>query len=400
MIERTLSTYVKKLATWFPVVSITGPRQSGKSTLIQSVFGDYEYINLERPNVRANALNDPVSFIENRPDRLIIDEAQYAPDLFSMIQTESDRRGTTGQYILSGSQNFLMLKNVKQSLAGRAGIARLLPLSYMEAQGSAQKPSADEFMLRGGYPRPYDVGIDLDAYFDAYISSYIERDVKDYLDVRNIDDFRRFLRLCALNTGNLTNYTNLANDLGVSFRTVKSWLSILESSYILFTLPPYFKSAGKRVVKTPKLYFYDTGLLCNLLGIHSMEQLLNHEMFGAVFENLIVAETAKHYYNEGKKPELYFYRDADKQEVDLIDKYESAAPKLLEIKSSKTYHDRQGRTLAKLGGLLGVPRERCAIVYRGTGPMQLDQYAVINATDYLRFDYPDATLPGTRPTTK
>lgn len=172
MIERTLSAYVRKLATWFPVVSITGPRQGGRSTLIQNVFSDYEYINLERPDIRANALNDPVSFIENRSDRLIIDEAQYAPELFSMIQTESDRRGAPGQCILSGSQNFLMLSHIRQSLAGRAGIACLLPLSYIETQDSEQKPSADEFMLHGGYPHPYDIDIDLDAYFDAHVSSY------------------------------------------------------------------------------------------------------------------------------------------------------------------------------------------------------------------------------------
>ncbi|MCO6559215.1 MAG: ATP-binding protein [Bifidobacterium sp.] len=393
VIPRTLESYTRKLATWFPVVSVTGPRQSGKSTLIRHVFKDYEYLNLEDPEVRRAAALDPVGFIRDRPAKLIIDEAQYVPDLFSMIQVESDERNTPGQYIISGSQNFLMLKNIKQSLAGRVGIMKLLPLSFAEAQASERKPSVDEFMLRGGYPRLYDIDISLGTYFRSYTDSYIERDVTDYLDVRNSTDFRTFLRLCAQNAGNLVNYTGMADDLGVSFRTVKSWLSILESSYITFPLMPYYKSVGKRLVKTPKLYFYDTGLLCNLLGIRSLQELLVHPKLGAVFENLIVAETAKRCYNAGEEPELYFYRDESKREIDLVDLARPAEPLLLEVKSSRTYNNRQSKSLAEVGEELGVPPEHRAVIYRGSEQAQMKKSALVRAADYLRFDYPEGTLP-------
>ncbi|WEV75435.1 ATP-binding protein [Bifidobacterium sp. ESL0800] len=385
MIPRLLTNQANKLAGWFPVVSVTGPRQSGKSTLIRSTFPDYEYINLENPDIRRTANEDPVGFIQNRPSRLILDEAQYAPDLFSMIQVASDERNETGQYILSGSQNFLLLKNIKQSLAGRVGILKLLPLSFSEAQKSEQKPTIDEFMLRGGYPRPYDTGMDLSAYFSSYISSYLERDVADYLGVRDVSTFRTFLRLCAQNAGNLLNYTHMASDLGTSFRTVKGWLSILESSYITFPLLPYFKSAGKRLTKTPKLYFYDTGLLCHLLGIKTLPQLLTHPMLGAIFENLIVAETAKHHFNNGVEPELYFYRDTHKREVDLLDLTDSELPFMAEIKSSQTYHGKYGTTLTEIGEALNVPAEKRAVIYRGEGGISTKQFRVLNGSAYLTF---------------
>uniref|UniRef100_UPI0026331FE7 ATP-binding protein n=1 Tax=uncultured Bifidobacterium sp. TaxID=165187 RepID=UPI0026331FE7 len=261
IIPRAMAQLASRMAGWFPVVSVTGPRQSGKSTLVREVFPDYEYVNLEDPNLRAVAAEDPVGFIRSRSPHLVVDEAQYVPDLFSMIQVVSDENKTPGQYILSGSQNFLLLKSITQSLAGRVGLLKLLPLSYTELLGGGISSGVDEFMIRGGYPRLYDVDMDADIFFEAYISTYVERDVAGYLDVRDAAAFRTVLRLCASNAGNLINYSNLARDADVGFRTVKSWMSILESSYIVFPLEPWHSNLGKRLTKTPKLYFYDTGLL-------------------------------------------------------------------------------------------------------------------------------------------
>ncbi|MCH4180705.1 MAG: ATP-binding protein, partial [Atopobiaceae bacterium] len=244
MIERDIAEQARGLATWFPVVSVTGPRQSGKSTLVRSVFDGYDYVNLEDPQVRGAALDDPVGFIKNRPDHLIIDEAQYAPELFSMVQVASDERGSMGQYILSGSQNFLMLKAITQSLAGRVGMLKLLPLSYHEALRADPSLSGDAFMLAGGYPRIYDVGLPLGTFFENYVSTYLERDVSGYLDVRNLAAFRTFLGLCARNCGRLLRYVTLEQGAQISHDTARAWLSMLESSYVTFMLRPYHANLG------------------------------------------------------------------------------------------------------------------------------------------------------------
>lgn len=383
MIPRLLTAESLKLASWFPVVSVTGPRQSGKSTLVRNAFKSYEYVNLEEPNIRRIASEDPVGFIRNRTNRLIIDEAQYVPDLFSMVQVVSDENNEVGQYILSGSQNFQLLKHITQSLAGRVGILRLLPLSYAESQESAHPPTTDEFMVKGGYPRLYEVDMDTDVFFDAYMSTYIERDVSGFLDVRDLTSFRKLLALCAHNAGNLLNYSNLAKDAGVSFRTVKSWLSILESSYITFELMPWHSNIGKRLTKASKLYFHDTGLLCNLLGIHTVEQLLTHPLLGAIFENLIVAETTKKYFNQGKRPELFFYRDDSKREIDLLDFTDPHHRRLIEIKSSQTYHGKYGTTITAIGRALDIPSEDRMVVYRGAEGFSKDAFRVIPAQSYL-----------------
>lgn len=383
IIPRAMAQLASRMAGWFPVVSVTGPRQSGKSTLVREVFPDYEYVNLEDPNLRAVAAEDPVGFIRNRAPHLVVDEAQYVPDLFSMIQVVSDENGTPGQYILSGSQNFLLLKSITQSLAGRVGLLKLLPLSYAELLGGGISSGVDEFMIRGGYPRLYDVDMEADIFFEAYISTYVERDVAGYLDVRDAAAFRTVLRLCASNAGNLINYSNLARDADVGFRTVKSWMSILESSYIVFPLEPWHSNLGKRLTKTPKLYFYDTGLLCHLLGIRTVPQLLSHPMLGAVFENLIVSETAKRYLNRGKNPELYFYRDDSKREIDLLDFTDPNNRLAIEIKSSQTYHGRYGKTLVDVGDMLGVPADGRMVVYRGDVGLQANGFAVITAANYI-----------------
>lgn len=350
---------------------------------MKHAFPEYSYVNLENPQTRREATDDPVGFIRQRPTRLIIDEAQYAPDLFSMIQVVSDEHGEAGQYILSGSQNFLLLKNIKQSLAGRVGLLKLLPLSYAETSTSGITITADEFTMRGGYPRPYDNGMPLDLFFANYIDTYIERDVSDYLDVRNITDFRKFLELCALTAGGLVNYTNIAKEAGIDARTVKNWISILESSYIAFQLQPYFTNARKRLAKTPKLYFYDTGLLCYLLGIRNVNDMVSHPHFGDIFENLIIAETLKYHYNAGRNPRLFFYRDDNKIEVDLLDFSDPNKRMLIEIKSGQTYHDRFARHLGVVGEILGVPQKQQNVVCRVEHSYVSNGISVITAEDWL-----------------
>jgi predicted AAA+ superfamily ATPase len=388
LIPRSLAAGIHKMASWFPVVSVTGPRQSGKSTIVRAAFPDYTYVNLEDVQVRRQAREDPVGFIRNRPAHLILDEAQYVPDLFSMIQVVSDERGTTGQYILSGSQNFLLLKRIKQSLAGRVGIIRLLPLSYEEACDSQLKPSVDEFMFRGGFPRLYDRDtsgetIPSQIFFSSYLNTYIDRDVTGNLDVRDSVAFRRLLRLCALESGNLVNYANLARDASVDYRTVRQWLSILEASYVLFPLQPYYSNHIKSLTKTPKLYFYDTGLLCWLLGIRTLGDLLTSDRLGAVFENLIVEETLKNHLNRLEEPELYFYRDSAGTEVDLLDLTDSARPRMAEIKSGQTYHDRFASKLGPVGEKIGVPREGRFVVSRVESGFETKEASVRTAQDWL-----------------
>lgn len=383
MIPRTITQSLSAMLSWFPVVSVTGPRQSGKSTLIRNVLPEYEYVNLEDETTRMSAVDDPVGFIHSHGDRLIIDEAQHAPGLFSQIQVVADERGTTGQYVLSGSQNFLMERRIGQSLAGRVGMLQLLPLSYEEALRAEPGLTVDEFMFRGGYPHLYDVPTPVGIYFRNYTATYVSRDVAEYLDVRNVADFDTFLRLCAENSGGLLNLTALARDAGISFNTAKEWLSILEKSFVVFRLRPYSANTRKRLIKTPKLYFYDNGLLNYLLGIHSMKELLDDPKRGDVFENLIVSETVKRYRNHNEDGELWFYRDAGQSEIDLIDATQRRSPVLMEIKSGMTARPDFFRHLATVGEELGVPVDRRTVIYRGTESFAGKNGRYITVEDYL-----------------
>lgn len=383
-IKRAIELQLLNLAKWFPVVSVSGPRQSGKSTLVRHAFPDYDYINLEDPQVRASAIEDPVSFIRNRSDRLIIDEAQYAPDLFSIIQVASDERGVPGQYVLTGSQNFLMMKSISQSLAGRVGLLKLMPFAFSELQGEKDASlSVDCHMLQGGYPRLHTVGIPPQVFFQNYIDTYIERDVSGLLDVRNKASFHKLLSLCAQNAGGLVNMTAFANAADVSVPTVKSWLSILESSYLVFRLKPYSANLRKRLTKMPKLYFYDTGLLCHLLGIKTAEQLALHPCVGAIFENLIVAELMKKHLNNGDEPQVYFYRDDSKREVDLIDATDPGRMQMVEVKSSRMYHGKYARALNAVGDDLGVGAKNRFVVARVESSYRAPEVSVISAEDWL-----------------
>ena len=385
MINREITKHLLKLATWFPVVGITGPRQSGKTTLARAAFPNFTYVNLENTNTRIEAIEDPMGFIENRPSNLIIDEAQIAPSLFSAIQVVSDRVGSPGQYVLSGSQNFLLSKNIKQSLAGRCAYANLLPLSFKETKSALKNVDAFNFAVQGGYPRIYDVGIPQKHYYQAYIRTYVERDVQGYLDVRNLIEYKKLIKVLAHQASNLLNITALSNACDIATNTTKSWLSMLQSSYIVLTLQPYFANSKKRLTKTPKLYFYDTGLLCYLLGINTAQDLKLSPYKGAVMENLIICETIKNHLNAGSTPELYFYRDDSKIEIDLLDFTDKQNKKAIEVKAGSLYNKKYAQHLVSTAASIGVKPENQYVVMNAEHSFSAEGVSVKSFEDYLLF---------------
>lgn len=335
-IERRITRKIEKLRNQFPILAITGPRQSGKTTLLRKLFEDYQYVTLEDPNVRQFAESDPVAFLERYERYVIFDEVQRVPELFSYIQGRVDESGLMGQYILSGSQNFHVLKSITQSLAGRVALFKLLPLDFAELTGHDLLPESwSEAAVKGAYPAVFDRDIEPAVFYSNYIQTYVERDVTELLNVRDLQQFRQFLGLCATRAGQLLNITALANASNISFNTAKAWLSILESSYLTFFLHPYYQNRNKQLVKTPKLYFHDTGLLCHLLGIKTAEQLMDDRLKGNVFENLVVSEYIKKSHHLYEHQEFCFWQDNHGNEIDLLWKnrrnYTAA-----EIKATKT----------------------------------------------------------------
>ncbi|PCJ81094.1 MAG: AAA family ATPase [Bacteroidetes bacterium] len=335
MIARTLEKKLRHLYTKFPVISVTGPRQSGKTTLIKEVFKNLPYVSLENPDDRAFALDDPRGFLNNYPKGAIFDEVQRVPQLFSYIQGLVDEDQSI-KFILSGSQNFLLSEQISQSLAGRVGILKLLPFSMFELKGvNCLSETFEDVAYKGFYPRIFDQNIDPEDFYPNYLQTYIERDVRQLTQVGNLNTFTTFLKLCAGRAGQLLNMSELSNEAGVSVNTIKSWINILETSYIVFRLYSHHKNYNKRLTKMPKLYFYDTGLLSYLLGIKNSSQIKIHFAKGAIFENLIIGELMKRHIHIGKEPNLYFWRDHKGKEIDLIiDDGELITP--IEIKSGST----------------------------------------------------------------
>lgn len=376
MIERTISAQLENAAKWLPVVTLTGPRQSGKSTLVKATFPDYDYVNLENPETGRAAREDPVGFIRHRKGPLIIDEAQNAPELFSMVQVAADETSAPGQFVITGSQNFSLLKSIKQSLAGRTAILKLLPLSFAEVS-----TPLDDFIVTGGYPRVYDTGMPRDMFMSGYIETYIERDAAGLLDVRNLSSFRDLLKLCAASVGSQVNYARFASDLGVNAATVKSWLSILQSSYIVYLLPAYSRNLRKRVAKKPKLYFCDTGLLCNLLSVDSIDEARGCGLYGEIVECAVVSEMLKRHLNSGRVPELYYYRDDSKREIDLIDLTEKGSPRAMEIKGGETYRSGFARHLNAICPEIGIPESGRIVAYRGEGGYSTEGVRVVGLED-------------------
>ena len=351
MIARQMAKLVLETATQYPVVAVTGPRQSGKTTLCRELFPDYIYVNLEKPDTRQFAQEDPNGFLAQFSKPVILDEVQRVPELFSYIMPLVDEHRKMGEFILSGSQNFHLQEAISQSLAGRCATLKLLPLSCREInnrknhgifQLSTEQLIADnnpasafEQIFRGGYPPIYDRNIQATNWYAQYTQSYLERDVRNLINVGDLETFERFLRLTAGRSGQILNMETLAADVGVSPVTIKRWISLLTASYIIFLLKPHSKNFNKRLIKTPKLYFYDTGLLCYLLNIRSAEDLALHSQRGAIFETYIISELVKSSHNSGIEPPFYFWRDSQGHEVDLlIENGEKLLP--IEIKSGQT----------------------------------------------------------------
>ena len=383
MIERLIEGKLVSLAEKFPVVTLTGPRQSGKTTLVKKVFPDYEYVSLEDPNTRVWAMDDPVAFLDRYPSRTIFDEAQRFPELFSYAQRRIDECGEPGQYIITGSQNFQLIDTVSQSLAGRVAVLILLPLSYAEVMGAgiAAMPS-DEWIVRGAYPRIYAQEIEPTDYYPSYVQTYLERDVRKELGVVKIAEFERFLVLCALRTGEILNIAGLARDCGVSTKTAADWLSVLESSYIIHMVQPWYSNAGKRLIKTPKLYFWDTGLACNLIGIESAAELVGHQKRGALFETAVISEVAKHCLARGRKPRLSFWRDTNGAEIDLIVEKGVRPVCAFEIKSSRTFNPKYFDILERIApGELGMAKGEYAVVYGGNETLETSRGRVLSLND-------------------
>ena len=336
MIIRDAEKTILLMLRGFPIVTITGPRQSGKTTLAKMIFKDKPYASLEDPDVRLFAQDDPRSFLERFPDGAVLDEVQRCPHLFSYLQTIVDADGRMGLFILTGSQQFGLLSGISQSLAGRTAFLELLPFSLSELATSGKLAShPDTMLLNGCYPPIYDRDIPPQIWFNSYTTAYVERDVRQILNIHELETFQRFIRLCAGRTGQLLNLSSLASECGITHNTVKSWISVLEASYIIFLLRPHHANFKKRLVKMPKLYFYDVGLASWLLGIRSTEHIMTHPLRGSLFETFIIAELMKSRLNKGENTDLYFWRDSNGNEVDVIAEKEGKLVPI-EIKSGKT----------------------------------------------------------------
>jgi uncharacterized protein len=351
MIQRTLAEKLIALSHKFPVVSITGPRQSGKTTLARMVFNKLSYVSLEEPNEREFALQDPKGFLRRFSEGVILDEIQRAPLLLSYLQGIVDREDSPGRFVLTGSQQFQVMDKVSQTLAGRTAIVHLLPFSLDELLGvpssdpwnlaalppKREKPSfpLEKILYQGLYPRIHDQGLEAQDWLSAYYRTYVERDVREVTNIGNLETFQRFVRLCAGRSGQLLNLSSLAADTGISHTTARQWISVLQTGFIIHLLPPHFANFSKRIVKSPKIYFLDTGLLCYLLRIKDPEDIISHPLKGAIFETFVLSELYKAFAHQGETPPLYFWRDRTGHEVDvIIDTGKNLIP--IEIKSGET----------------------------------------------------------------
>lgn len=368
MISRDIESVLRQMASTFKAVTITGPRQSGKTTLARSVFSHLPYLSLEAPDVRKMATEDPRRLLSLHPDGCILDEVQRTPALLSYLQGVLDASPAPGRYILTGSQQFGLLEGVTQSLAGRTGLLTLLPFSYPELDRSGHGgQSLEDVMFKGGYPPIFDQIADPEQWLNAYLATYIERDVRQVLNVRDLSVFSNFLRLCAGSVGQLLNTSRLGADAGMNHGTIRQWFSVLETSFVVFRLAPHHQNFRKRMVKTPKLYFYDTGLAVRLLGIDNPTQLLTHPLRGALFENWVISELLKGRFNRGKAANLYFWRDNLGLEIDVL---AEAGGRLwpLEIKSGTTLADDWFKAIKRWSKLAGDQAGKAHLVYGGTSP--------------------------------
>ena len=368
-IHRQIESALLAHTQWYPIIYLGGPRQSGKTTLLLNRFPDLPYASLEDPDVLLLASDDPRRFLNSFPKGAILDEAQRVPQLFSYLQTKVDSDKSL-RFVLSGSQNFLLMEKITQSLAGRVGILNLLPFSFKEIQLIKTGQSLEESAWRGGYPALHTSTVPQDVFFNNYIQTYLERDVRSLKNVGDLTLFSRFMRLCAGRIGQPLNLSNLATDVGLAVNTVKAWLSVLEASYMIFMLPPYHRNFNKRQTKSPKMYFFDTGLACHLLGISAQLQLETHHYFGNIVENYLIAELYKKRTSAGKKPSFWFWQDHKNNEVDLLIE-EDGKTLAIEIKSSQTFNNRLLSGLQHWKNLNGDAQTQEYLVYAGQQRMEL-----------------------------
>lgn len=364
MIPRHIQPELQQQLGEYPIVTVLGPRQAGKTTLVRAALPDYAYVSLENPDTRLLAHEDPKAFLKTYPAPAIFDEIQRAPHLLSYLQGIVDETKGNGQYVLTGSHQLQLREGISQSLAGRTGILQLLPLSIAELQdGGIEFDDAAQYLIQGFLPRVYDQKQRPYTAYANYFQTYVERDVRQLIKLKEVVLFEKFMKLLAGRVGQVINYQSLSNDVGVDGMTIKAWLSILEASYVVFRLPPFFENFGKRVIKTPKIYFTDTGLLCYLLGIEKLDQVARDPLIGNLFENMVLLEALKSRYNRGMTPNLYFYRDNQGNEIDLLLQRGSDLAGI-EIKSASTWNSSFKKTIEHFHQKIH-PLSTRAVVYSG-----------------------------------
>lgn len=377
MYPRFASSELESLAKSYPIVTVIGPRQSGKTTLVQHVFSHKPYVNLEALDIQEIARTDPRSFLEKYPEGAILDEIQRVPSLLSYIQLIVDETQTKGMFILTGSHQLELHQAITQSLAGRTALVNLLPMSLLELSNAGIELSLDEALLKGGYPRIYKDQLDPTKAYRNYFQTYIERDLRQLIQIKDLTQFQRFIKICAGRIGQLLNLEGISNDVGVSSHTIKEWISILEASFILFRLQPYFENFGKRVIKAPKIYFSDVGLAAYLLGIETVEQMSRDPIRGHLIENLVILELMKARFNQGLDPQLYYFRDSHGHEIDVI--FQSGHILIpIEIKAAKTFNKEFFKNMEYFQHLVG---ERCGVgslIYTGNLEQKIGSFKILN----------------------
>ncbi len=386
LIPRTAELYLKKTALSMPVVTVYGPRQSGKTTLVRHVFKDYSYANLEYPTVRELAVRDPEAFFRQFPAPAIIDEVQHVPELLSYIQVKVDESGRSGQYVLTGSHQPILRAKVSQSLAGRTSILTLLPLSLAELSSAGKACTMEEAIVKGFLPRIHAGGsISAPEVYEDYYRTYVERDVRQLVAVENQLAFETFIRLLAGRVGQVVNFESLSGDVGVSAPTLRKWLSVLEASYVVFRLHPYYENFGKRLVKSPKVYFTDVGLAAHLLRIATVDQVLRDPLIGGLFENLVVSEAMKWKHNARHAEEFYYFRDSNGLEVDLVME-QARRLHLMEVKSAMTPDASMAKNIRRLASV--APVLSSTVVYRGV------DFPIAGGGEFINFSRLSSRLDG------